>query len=115
MSAPNTEEVKTSLTGDETHSLCSHEVEDVGNAASSSSTPITSEEVARQIEAAPDPLTKLLENLCDLMKELRRDSPKPSEETSSLAQGPSRPLGNSFDSCLTWKLFSRNVRVIMLF
>ena len=32
MSAPNSEEVNTSLTGDGAHSLGSHEVENVGNA-----------------------------------------------------------------------------------
>ena len=46
MSAPNSEEVNTSSTGDETHGSGSHEVEDVGNAATSSCAPFTSEEVA---------------------------------------------------------------------
>ena len=73
MSAPSNEGVNTSMTGDETHSLSSHEVEDVGNAAVSSSAPNTLEEVARKIEAATDPLTKQLEKLCDLMKKLRPD------------------------------------------
>ena len=91
MSAPNSEEVSTSLTGDETHSLGSHELEDVGKAATSSNTPITSEEVTRQIKAATDPLTKQLEKLCDLMRELPRDAPRHSGETSGLVQGPSRP------------------------
>ena len=50
--------MNTSLTGDETHSLGSHEAEDVGNVATISSTSITSEEVAWQIKAATDPLTK---------------------------------------------------------
>ena len=68
MNAPNSEEVSTSMTGDETQSLRSHEVEDVSNAAVSSSAHITSEEVARQIKAATDPLTKQLEKLSDLMK-----------------------------------------------
>ena len=60
MSAPNSEEVNTSMTGDETHSLGSREVEDVGNAAASSSVPNTSEERVRQIKAATDPLTQQL-------------------------------------------------------
>ena len=94
----NSEEVNTSLTCDETHSLGSHEVEDVGNAATSSSAPITSEEVARQIEAATDPSTKQLEKLCDRMIELRRDTSRRSEETSRVVQGPSRPRG---DGCRT--------------
>ena len=62
------------MTGDETHSLGSDEAEDVGNAVTSSSIPITSEEVARQIKVPSDPLTKQLEKLCDLMKEMQRDT-----------------------------------------
>ena len=98
MSAPNTEEVNTSIMGDETHTLGSHEIEDVGNAATSSSAPITSEEVPRQIKTATAPLNRHLEKLCDLMKELRRDYPRRSEETSGLTQGPSRPHGCRFDT-----------------
>ena len=71
MSASNTAKVNTSITGDETHSQCSHAVEDVGNVATSSSAPIASEEEVRQIKAAALPLTKQFEKLCDLMKELR--------------------------------------------
>ena len=55
MSAPSPKEVNTSSTGDETHSLSSHEVENVVNAATTLSVPITSEEVARQIKATTDP------------------------------------------------------------
>ena len=55
MSAPRPKEVNTSLMGYETHSLGIHEVEDVGNAATNSSDPITSEEVARQNKATTDP------------------------------------------------------------
>ena len=98
MSAPNSAEVNTSLTGDETHSLGIHEVEEVGNAATNSSVPISSEEAARQIKAATNPLTKQLEKLCDLLRELRRDAPRRSEETSGLIQGPSRPRGDRFDT-----------------
>ena len=68
MSAMNTEAVNISGTGVETHGLGCHELEDVGKAASSSSDPVTSEEVARQIDAATNPLPKQLERLCDLMK-----------------------------------------------
>ena len=100
MNAPNSQEVKTKLTGDETHSLGSHEVEDFGNVAASSSAPITSEEVPRQIKAANDPLTKQLEKLCDLMRELRRDTCRLSEEISGLFQGPSRPRGDTFDKMI---------------
>ena len=73
MSAPNSGEVNTSMTGDDTHSLGSHEVEDVDNAAASFSVPITSEEVARQIKVTNDPLTKQLGKLCDLMKRKQQD------------------------------------------
>ena len=97
MRASNSEEVNTRLTSDETHILGNHEVEDVGNDATSSSAPITSEEVARQIKVATDPLTKQLEKLCDPMKGLRRDTYRRSEETAGLVQGPSRPRGDRFD------------------
>ena len=56
MNAPNSEEVNSSLTGGETHSLGSHGVEDDGNAGAGLSILIISEEVARQIKAATDPL-----------------------------------------------------------
>ena len=46
MNLPNSEEVNTINTADETHSLGSHELDDVGNAATSSGAPITSKEVA---------------------------------------------------------------------
>ena len=42
MRAQNTEEVNTNEVGDETHSLGSHEKEDVRNSASSWSVPISS-------------------------------------------------------------------------
>ena len=98
MSAPNTEEVNVSGTGDESHIFGSHEVVDVSNAASNSSAPVTSEEVARQIKAAADPLTKQLEWLCDLMKELRQALPRRNEENFGLTQGPSRRHGSKFDT-----------------
>ena len=60
MSAPDSGEVNISLTDDETHSFGSHEVEDVGNAATSPSAPNTSEEVARHVKTATDSLTKQL-------------------------------------------------------
>ena len=91
MSTQMLEGVNTSETGDETHGLSGHEAEDVGSAFSNSSTPVTSKEVARQIKAATDPLTRQLEWLCDLMKELIQAPPKPNEETSGLIQGLSRP------------------------
>ena len=98
MSAPISEEVKIRLTGDETHSLSSHEVDDAGNAASGSSAPFTLEKVARQIKAATDPFTKELEELSDLMSELRRDTSRRSEEIYGLDQGPLRPRGDESDT-----------------
>ena len=98
MSAPNSEEVNTRLTSDDTHSLGSLEVEDVGNAAASSSVRITSEEVARQIKAATDPVRKQLEKHCDLTVELQWDKSRRSEETSSLVQCLSRTRGDFFDN-----------------
>ena len=84
--------MKTSLTGEETHSLDGNE--DVNNAAASLSVSVTSDEVARQIRAATDPLTNQLEKLCDLMRELRRDTARRDEGTSFSAQGPSGPRGD---------------------
>ena len=99
MSALNSGEMNASFTGDETHSLGSHGVEDVGNAAASSSVTITLEEVARQIKAATNPLIKRLEKLCNLMKELQQDTCKRNEETFGLIQVPSKSRGDSSDSC----------------
>ena len=80
-------EVITSLTGEEIHSLDGNELEDV-SAATGLSVSITSEEVARQIRATTNLLTKLLEMLCDLMSELRQDRAKRDEGTSVPTQGP---------------------------
>ena len=107
MSAPICEEVNTSLTGDDTHSSGSREVEDVGKAANSLSIPVTLE-VARQIKAATDPLTKQLEKLCDLKGELQRDAPRRSKETSSLIQGSLRPRGERFIMVIGASLLSRS-------
>ena len=93
MSGPKFEEANTTSTGEETHSLDGNEIGDVNSAATSLSTHITLEEVARQIRAATDPLTRQLEKLCDLMLELRRDTPRHIEETSAPVQEPSRPRG----------------------
>ena len=45
-------------TDDEAHSLTGHEPEDVNSCSNGLSTPVTSEDVSRQIKAATDPLTK---------------------------------------------------------
>ena len=65
--------MNTSLTGEETITLDSIEVHGVNCAATGFSVPLSSEEVAWQIEAALDPLTKLLKKPCYLMIELRRN------------------------------------------
>ena len=85
------------------HSLSGHEPEDVNSASSPSSSPVTSEEEARQIKAAIDPLTRLIRQLgrlCNLMKELRQ-APAKRFETSNLIQGPSRAHSNKFDKMPT--------------
>ena len=61
MSTPNAGEVNISIKDRETHSLDGNEVQDSSSAAASTSVPIKSEESARQIRAASDPLTKQLE------------------------------------------------------
>ena len=61
MSAPNAGEVNTSMAGEENHKLDGNEVEEISSAAASSSFLITSEEVARQIQAATGPSRKQLE------------------------------------------------------
>ena len=91
--------MKASLTGKETNSLHGNEVEDVNNAATGLSVPITSEEVARQIRAATDPLRKHLEMLCDLMRQLRRDTARRDKGASAPAQSPSGPSGGRYDNC----------------
>ena len=90
-------EMNTSLTGKETHSVDSNEVEDVNSAATSLSVPITSKEVARQIRVATDPLTKQVEKLCDLMKKLRRDTTRRNEGISDPIQVPPGPHGKRYD------------------
>ena len=93
-----TDEVKTSMTSmtdDETHILGCHEI--FGNAAASSSVPITSEEVAWQTKAASDSLTKQLGKLCDLMKELWPNTLRLGEKTSGPIQRPLSPRGDRFD------------------
>ena len=76
MSFSSVEGVNTSEFGNQTHSLSEHEPEDVNNATSNPCIPVTSEEVARQIKTATNPLTRQLERLCDLMEELRQAPPK---------------------------------------
>ena len=108
MSTLNIEEANASFAGEETHSLDGNEIEDVNSAATSLSTPITSEEVARQIRAATDCLTEQLEKLCDLMLELRRETSRHNKETYAPIQGPSRPGGERFDTkiCLLLRCIS---------
>ena len=88
-------EMNTSLTREETHSLEGNVI--FNNAAASSSVPITPEEVARQIRAATDPLRQL-EKLCDLMKQLHRDTARRNERTSAQIQRPSGPREQKYNS-----------------
>ena len=67
MSTPFAKRLNTSEIVEDTLSLCGHEPEDVNSAASNLSTSVTSEDVARQITAAVDPMTKQLERLCDII------------------------------------------------
>ena len=91
-------EMNISLTREKTHSRDGNE--DDNSAAASSSVPITPEEFARQIKAATDPLTRQLEKLCELMKELCRDTAWRNEETYAQIQGPTGPHGETYDTCI---------------
>ena len=73
MNTPIVEGVNSRGTGDETFSLSGHEREDVSSAASKSSAPVISEDLARQIKAATNPLTRHSERLWEVLKELRKD------------------------------------------
>ena len=98
MSASNTGEVNTNMTGEEIHSLDDHKVEDVNSAAATTGVPNTSEEVARQIKAATDPLTKQLGRRCDLMVEIRRDTSRRNEGAYAPNQGPSGSRCEKYDA-----------------
>ena len=84
MNTPIVEGVNTSETGDETHSLSGQEREDVNGATNYSSDTVMSKELARQIKATTDSLTRQLERLCDFLKELKQDPSKPNEENSRI-------------------------------
>ena len=88
MSNPIKEGVNINETNDETHNLTGHELRDVSSADGIISVPVTSEEVTRQIKAATNPLTKQLDRLCDLMKELRQASAERNEDRSKALQEP---------------------------
>ena len=64
---------------------------DVNSASSRLTTPVTFEELAREINVAANPLTEPLERLCDVMKELCQFLPKHNDETTGLIQDPGRP------------------------
>ena len=59
---------------------------DVNSPGSSQSTPVTAEEVARQIREVSGPLSKQLELLCDLIRNARQGPFRRNEETSVLIQ-----------------------------
>ena len=104
----STGEVNSNLTGEETRILDGNELEDVNSAASGLLVPNTSEEVARQIRAATDPLTKQLEKLCDVVKELRRGTTRRNEGTSAPTQGPSGPRGERYDRGVLVSIFGHH-------
>ena len=52
--------------------------------------PLRQRQQLDKFRAVTDPLTKLLELLCDLMKDLRQVPLRRNEETSNLMQGLSR-------------------------
>ena len=81
------EGVNTSETDDETRSLTGQKLGDIISTGSRQSISVTLEEVAQQIKTVTDSLTKQLELLCDLMKELCQAPLRRSEETSGLIQG----------------------------
>ena len=56
---------------------------DITSENSSQETPITSEEVARQIKAATDPLTRQLELVYHFIKDQRQTSFRRNEEANS--------------------------------
>ena len=78
-------------------SLVGNGIGEINRAVSSLSTPITSEEVARQIRVTTDPSSRQLEKFRDLMLELHKDASGRNEETSAPVQGPSRPARERFD------------------
>ena len=88
--------MNTCLPGEETHSLDGNA--DANSAAATSILPITSQDVPRQIRAATDPLTKQLEKLCDLTKELHRDTARRNDGTSAQIQNHSGSRGEKYDS-----------------
>ena len=98
MSSQISERLNTTKTHDETFSLIGQKLGYINRAGSNLSTLVTSEEATRQIKAATDPLTRQLERLCDLMRELRQAPPKRNEETSGLIQGSSRSPNHRCDS-----------------
>ena len=63
MSNPTSEGVNTTEANDETQSLSIHEIGEVNSAGSNLRTPVMSDEIAWQIKAATDPLTKQSDTL----------------------------------------------------
>ena len=100
MSKPICPGVNTAETNNKTRSLDRQELSDVDIAGSSQIAPITTEEVARHIRAVNDPLSKELELLCDLMKELRQARLRRNKNSSGLIQGssPSVVCKKAFDA-----------------
>ena len=96
-------------TDGETQSLTGQELGNDNCAGSSQSTPVTSEEVTRQIKAVTDPLSMQLELVYDLIKKLRKTRLKRYEKTKILIQGSSGAPNHSFDTtfCIIRKLLGK--------
>ena len=71
---------------------------DVNSADCSPGIPVASVEVARQIRAVTDPLSKLIKLLRDLMKDSQYSSFRRNGETSDLTQGSSRAPNTKSDT-----------------
>ena len=84
MSDTISERVNARENNGETCDLNERKLADINIADKSQSTPVTSEKVASQIKAVPDPFSKQLELLCDLMEDIQRSPIKRSAETSGL-------------------------------
>ena len=82
-----TERVNAAETNDKIRRLNGQGGKDVKTAGSRQSTPVTSEEKARQIRAITDLLSEQLELLFDLMRDLRQ---VPLEESFVLTQSSSK-------------------------
>ena len=104
MSNVISERVNTAESIDKIRSLNGQEMTDVISAGSSQRTPFLSEAVGWKIGAVTHPLPKLLELLRDLMRGLRQDPLRSSEEANGLTQGSSWAPNTRSDNYSRWKI-----------